>query len=575
MSDNPLNLLKEELENDDIQIKVNAIHRFPVIMAVFPPDKIISEFIPYIQKIISTEEDEVLLAISEELPRFKSYLDGKQMTAVLPLFVSLLGCEETVVRESTVEGLRKLVPSFSEEQVQKDLIPMVVNISNTEAFQLKVSACYLIRICYPKAGKEKEKLVNLYFKLCDDDTPIIKRTAAKEFGPLCLIIEKDTVKSEMLNCYKKFMNESDTVRVTILPSIVQLSKIFQEPELQKQHIQNINSASIDKSWRVRNELANLYPQFIDYFQNNPNLDLVQPICTLMKDSETEVKASALKALNQVISKLPSDKVTSQIVPTLRGLNNESNKDTKSNIGLLFGPISRIIGYTGFNANLGTMMDTLMKDENAEVRLGVAKSMYDIFVSSDGSLLSSVNSFLGTMQKDAQYRIRECVYDTLAKLGIKYGLEVFKNNIEGLYFNYLTDNVASVREIGIKSLSSLIKQFGPNWVTSSLIPKLQSHLSGQKISYLNRMCMIHSVCVCAEFLDAKQNTEFIVPILSKGLKDKIPNVRFYTIKLIEKLYKNLDSSSKTKLETSIKSLMSDEDPDVKYFASKFMGGETPK
>ena len=544
-------------------------------MAVFPPDKIISEFIPYIQKIISTEEDEVLLAISEELPRFKSYLDGKQMTAVLPLFVSLLGCEETVVRESTVEGLRKLVPSFSEEQVQKDLIPMVVNISNTEAFQLKVSACYLIRICYPKAGKEKEKLVNLYFKLCDDDTPIIKRTAAKEFGPLCLIIEKDTVKSEMLNCYKKFMNESDTVRVTILPSIVQLSKIFQEPELQKQHIQNINSASIDKSWRVRNELANLYPQFIDYFQNNPNLDLVQPICTLMKDSETEVKASALKALNQVISKLPSDKVTSQIVPTLRGLNNESNKDTKSNIGLLFGPISRIIGYTGFNANLGTMMDTLMKDENAEVRLGVAKSMYDIFVSSDGSLLSSVNSFLGTMQKDAQYRIRECVYDTLAKLGIKYGLEVFKNNIEGLFFNYLTDNVASVREIGIKSLSALIKQFGTTWVTSSLIPKLQSHLSGQKISYLNRMCMIHSVCVCAEYLDAKQNAEFIVPLLSKGLKDKIPNVRFYTIKLIEKIFKNLDTTSKSKLEGSIKTLLSDEDPDVKYFASKFMGSDTPK
>ena len=333
-------------------------------MAVFPPDKIISEFIPYIQKIISTEEDEVLLAISEELPRFKAVLDGKQMTAVLPLFLSLLGCEETVVRESTVEGLRKLVPSFTDEQVQKDLIPMVVNISNGEAFQFKVSACYLIRICYPKAGKEKEKLVNLYFKLCDDDTPIIKRTAAKEFGPLCLIIEKDTVKSEMLNCYKKFMNESDTVRVTILPSIVQLSKIFQEPELQKLHIQNINAASIDKSWRVRNELANLYPQFIDYFQNSPNLDLVQPICTLMKDSETEVKASALKALNQIISKLPSDKVNTQIVPTLRGLNNESNKDTKSNIGLLFGPISRIIGYTGFNANLGTMMDTLMKDENA-------------------------------------------------------------------------------------------------------------------------------------------------------------------------------------------------------------------
>jgi len=34
--------------------------RFPVIMAIFTHEKIISEFIPYIQKIIPTEEDEVL-----------------------------------------------------------------------------------------------------------------------------------------------------------------------------------------------------------------------------------------------------------------------------------------------------------------------------------------------------------------------------------------------------------------------------------------------------------------------------------------------------------------------------------
>ena len=137
-------------------------------------------------------------------------------------------------------------------------------------------------------------MVHAEFKKAGE-TVLIMESHDGEKKEYNLIIEKDTVKSEMLNCYKKFMNESDTVRVTILPSIVQLSKIFQEPELQKLHIQNINSASIDKSWRVRNELANLYPQFIDYFQNNPNLDLVQPICTLMKDSETEVKASALKA----------------------------------------------------------------------------------------------------------------------------------------------------------------------------------------------------------------------------------------------------------------------------------------
>ena len=537
-------------------------------MAVFSPDKIISEFIPYIQKIIPTEDDEVLLAISEELPKFKSFLDGKQMTAVLPLFQLLLGCEETVVRESTVEGLRKLVPSLSDEQVQKDLVPMILNISNMEAFQWKVSACYLIRICYPKAGKEKERLVNLYSKLCDDDTPIIKRTAAKEFGPLCLIIEKDYVKNEMLNYYKKFMNETDAVRVTILPCLVQLCKLFQDSEMQKVHLQNITNASVDKSWRVRNELANLYPQFIDYFSNNSNIDLVSPICTLMKDSETEVKTSALKALNAIIKKLPADKVSSIIVPTLRGLNNESHKDTKSNIGLAFGPISRIIGYNSFNTNLGVMMDSLMKDENAEVRYGIAKSMYDIFISSEGALVSSINALLGTMQKDTQYRIRECVYETLAKLGANYGLDLFKSNIEGLYFNYITDTVASVRDVAIKTLPILIQKFGVSWVATGLVPKLQSFLSTPKLGYLNRMCIIHSICVCAEYLDAKQNADLVVPVLLKGLKDKISNVKFYTIKLIEKFYKNLDSSSKNKIDAAVKNLLNDEDPDVKYFAAKF-------
>ena len=62
-------------------------------MAVLQPDKIISEFIPYIQKIIPTEEDEVLLAISEELPHFKTYLDGKQINdcsiAIIPIIIRL------------------------------------------------------------------------------------------------------------------------------------------------------------------------------------------------------------------------------------------------------------------------------------------------------------------------------------------------------------------------------------------------------------------------------------------------------------------------------------------------------
>ena len=52
------------------------------------------------------------------------------------------------------------------------------------------------------------------------------------------------------------------------------------------------------------------------------------LSNLIKDSENEVKASVLKALNLVITKISSDKIKSQIIPALRGLSNESSKETK-------------------------------------------------------------------------------------------------------------------------------------------------------------------------------------------------------------------------------------------------------
>ena len=537
-------------------------------MALFSPEKIISDLIPFVLKILPNEEDEVLLAVSEEVPHFKTYLNDKQITNALPIFQFLLGCEETVVRESAVEGMRKLIISLSDDQVQKDIVPLILAISNLEAFQWKISSICLIRTTYPKAGKEKEKLRALYFKLCDDETPIIKRTAAKEFGPLCLVIEKDHVSNDMITYYKKFMNETDSVRVTILPSLVQLAKLFQNSDLQKTNLQFIVAASEDKSWRVRNELAIIFPQFIEYFGSQIN-ELVPTLSNLIKDSETEVKISALKSLNLLIAKISSDKIQACVIPSLRGLNNESSKEVKANVGESFGPIAKIIGYSSFNTNLGVMMDTLMKDENADVRLGVAKSMYDIFVSSEGSLLTSTNSLLGTMQKDSQYRIRETVYETLAKLGANYGLEVFKSSIESLFFNYLNDNVASVREVGINSLKLLNEKFGSAWIVSTLIPKLQSFLTTPKISYLNRMCIIHSVCVCSYFLDTKQNNEFILPILVRGLKDKISNVKFYTVKLTKAIYGNLDMGGNEKITSAIKLLGNDDDADVKYYAGKFL------
>jgi len=286
----------------------------------------------------------------------------------MPLLQFLLCVEETVVRDQTVEGTREIIKLFNEEQVQKDVMNLITMISNQEYFTGKVSACYLIRMAYEKAGKEREKLRNLYYKLCDDETPLIKRTAAKEFGPLCLIMEKEIVNPEMINYFKKFMSDSDSVKVIALSSLIQLVKLFQNTDNQRLNVQVVVAASEDKSWRVRHELARIFPQLIDGFGNQIN-ELVPTLGNLIKDTEMEVRSVALEGLAQIIRFFNTEKVSICIIPAILSVANDSTPHVKASIGECLGPIARSVGYTTFNTKMCTLFDSIMKDENAEVRLG--------------------------------------------------------------------------------------------------------------------------------------------------------------------------------------------------------------
>lgn len=67
MDQNPFELLKEELENDEIYIRVNAIHRIKTIGVIMGTEGIKSQMLPFLDSLIKKEDDEVLFAIAEEL----------------------------------------------------------------------------------------------------------------------------------------------------------------------------------------------------------------------------------------------------------------------------------------------------------------------------------------------------------------------------------------------------------------------------------------------------------------------------------------------------------------------------
>lgn len=46
---NPLELFKEEMENDDIAYKVNNIHKIPIVISLMSNDAIKNTLLPYLE----------------------------------------------------------------------------------------------------------------------------------------------------------------------------------------------------------------------------------------------------------------------------------------------------------------------------------------------------------------------------------------------------------------------------------------------------------------------------------------------------------------------------------------------
>lgn len=62
-----MDLLKEEMQTEEIYLKVNAIHRLKIVVLSLSSTDIEKTLIPYLENLCNSEDDEVLFAIAEEL----------------------------------------------------------------------------------------------------------------------------------------------------------------------------------------------------------------------------------------------------------------------------------------------------------------------------------------------------------------------------------------------------------------------------------------------------------------------------------------------------------------------------
>jgi serine/threonine-protein phosphatase 2A regulatory subunit A len=150
MEENGLILLKQEMQNEEIHVKVNAIHRLKTVILSIGPDETVSQLIPYLDELIKSEDDEVLFAIAEEIGKVYTLINDK--TVFLPTLESLAKQDETVVREKAAQSLTIICESLSDPEIQTVFAPLVIKLAQGEWFTGRVTSCSLFFPCYSKSG---------------------------------------------------------------------------------------------------------------------------------------------------------------------------------------------------------------------------------------------------------------------------------------------------------------------------------------------------------------------------------------------------------------------------------------
>ena len=115
MDENGLTLLKLEMTNEEIHLRVNAIHRLKTVILSIGNEGTVSELIPYLSELCKCEDDEVLFAIAEEVGQVFPLLDDK--TLFLGILEELASQSETVVREQAAKSLNKFCDKLSDAEI--------------------------------------------------------------------------------------------------------------------------------------------------------------------------------------------------------------------------------------------------------------------------------------------------------------------------------------------------------------------------------------------------------------------------------------------------------------------------
>ncbi|KAF9593164.1 hypothetical protein IFM89_020460 [Coptis chinensis] len=331
----PIAILIDELKNEDIQLRLNSIRRLSTIARALGEERTRKELIPFLSE-NNDDDDEVLLAMAEELGVFIPYVGGVEYAHVLlPPLETLCTVEETCVRDKAVESLCRIGAQMKESDLVDWFIPLVKRLAAGEWFTARVSSCGLFHIAYPSAPEIlKTELRSIYSQLCQDDMPMVRRSAASNLGKFAATVEPSHLKTDIMSIFDDLTQDvlhmldpdvrdqdQDSVRLLAVEGCAALGKLL-EPQDCVAHILPVivnfsQELSSDSSQHVRSALASVIMGMAPVLGKDATIEQLLPIfLSLLKDEFPDVRLNIISKLDQVNQVIGIDLLSQSLLPAI-------------------------------------------------------------------------------------------------------------------------------------------------------------------------------------------------------------------------------------------------------------------
>ncbi|CAB0006209.1 unnamed protein product [Nesidiocoris tenuis] len=350
----PIAVLIDELKNEDVQLRLNSIKKLSTISLALGVERTRTELIPFLTDTIY-DEDEVLLALAEQLGQFTPLVGGPDYVyCLLPPLESLATVEETVVRDKAVESLRLISAQHSPADLEARFVPLVTRLSSGDWFTSRTSACGLFSVCYSRVNSTVKADLRQHFRtLCQDDTPMVRRAAASKFGEFAKVVEPEYLKTDLIPMFVSLaQDEQDSVRLLAVEACVSIASLLQQEDVEQLVMPTLRQCTVDTSWRVRYMVADKFTELqVAVGPEITRAELVSALQSLLKDSEAEVRAAAANKVRDFCQALDpvyrEGLIMSNILPYVKELVTDPNQHVKAALASVIMGLSPILGKIKF------------------------------------------------------------------------------------------------------------------------------------------------------------------------------------------------------------------------------------